>query len=503
MLDEEVGSLFIMVLFLYNNNNNNNTNVNIVNSNSNTNTKPSMNLQTQGVLSTKSSIKEIPKLLYKNNTIINKDPTSSSNIDSTFRHKSTVKVSSHNSSYNDIDNYDLIDTESINSEYHSDEYELKKNILYSRTKRSNQPLLPPKDVKPFLKSSNHFKPEHDKLINIKFSKDKSPSIHRKPSLTPTERSNKSGSVQSKDILNVSIGFHSINSSKSNIDLLKEGGSMNFNAPETENNISFLGSNIKLYTTNKINSSIAHSQIVNNSITKMRKRHSVSPINNPLLSDIMVNSLKESDIVFGNSLMFHKPKKNTDINIPHDHNNNNNNNNNSNNRKFSKRKSMVLFNKKIEHKMSTKSGVYTASSQFEKLKMSPIKKRKDDGMIMFNSPKKKRLCDSFITNKIEPVLLDGQKRKTNTKRRKSMLLLHGDRGFGLTGSFGLSNNQNESKKMERRKSRLDVISSNIANDSLNLNNPEAFYSSMFAKVIDEDKKEKEMKTQRQSYNENEC
>ena len=60
-----------------------------------------------------------------------------------------------------------------------------------------------------------------------------------------------------------------------------------------------------------------------------------------------------------------------------------------------------------------------------------------------------------------------------------------------------------KKMERRKSRLDVISSNIANDSLNLNNPEAFYSSMFAKVIDEDKKEKEMKTQRQSYNENEC
>jgi hypothetical protein len=504
-------------------NNNNNTTTNIVNSN--TNTKPSVNLQTQAVISTKSSIKEIPKLLHKNNTIINKDLISSSNIDSTFRHKSTVKVSSHNSSYNDIDNYDLIDTESINSEYHSDEYELKKNILYSRTKRSNQPLLPPKDVKPFLKSSNHFKPEHDmltesfllkskhshndKLINIKFSKDKFPSIHRKPSLTPTERSNKSGSVQSKDILNVSIGFHSINSSKSNIDLLKEGGSMNFNAPETENNISFIGSNIKLYTTNKINSTIAHSQIVNNSITKMRKRHSISPINKPLLiNDMMVSSLKEGDIVSGNSLMFHKPKKKfTDVNIPHDHdhnNNNNNNNSNSNNRKFSKRKSMVLFNKKIEHKTSTKSGACPASSQFEKLKMSPIKKRKDDGMIMFNSPKKKRLCDSCIINKIEPVLLDGQKRKTNTQRRKSMLLLHGDKGFRLAGSFGLSNNQNESKKMERRKSRLDVISSNIASDSLNLNNPEAFYSSMFAKVIDEDKKEKEMKIQKQSdNNENEC
>ena len=450
-----------------------------------------MNLQTQGVLSTKSSIKEIPKLLHpNNNNIINNDPISSSNIDSTFRHKSTVKVSSHNSSYNDIDNYDLIETESINSEYHSDEHELKKNILYSRTKRSNHPLLPPKDTKHVPKSSNHSKP-------IKYSKDKSPSIHRKPSRTPTERSNKSGSVQSKDIMNVSIGFHSINSSKSNIDLLKEGGSVNFNAPETENNNSFLGSNIKLHTTNKINSSIAHSQIVNHSMGKMRKRHSVSPFNNPLLSDIMVNSLKEADIVSGNSLMFHKPKnKFTDINIQQD--------NNNNNYKFNKRKSMVLFNKKIEHKMSTKSGACPASSQFEKLKMSPIKKRKDDSMIMFNSPKKRKLCDSCITNKIEPVLLDGQKRKTNQNRRKSMLLLHGDKGFGLGSSFGLANNQNESKKMERRKSRLDVISSNIASDSLNLNNPGAFYSSMFAKVIDEDKKEKEMKTQRQSDNENnEC
>ena len=285
-----------------------NNNVSIANINSITiNNKQSLRLQTQAVLSTKSSIKEIPKLQCENNAVDDKEQISLSHIDSTFRHKSTVKVSSHDDSYNDdINKYDLIDNESINSEYHSDEHELKKNILFSRTKRSNQPLLPPKDNKQLLKSTNPPKPEQDALndsffvksrnshndkFNMKFSKDKSPSVLRKLSRTPTEKSNKSGSVQSKDLMNGSIGFHSIHSSKSNLELLKEGGSMNFNAPETENNVSFLGSSIKLHATNKINSSIVHSQIVNNSMSKMHKRHSVCPVNNSLFCDMIGKSLK--------------------------------------------------------------------------------------------------------------------------------------------------------------------------------------------------------------------
>ena len=68
------------------------------------------------------------------------------------------------------------------------------------------------------------------------------------------------------------------------------------------------------------------------------------------------------------------------------------------------------------------------------------------------------------------------------------------------NFELNGGSLEEKKvmLVRRKSRLDVISDNIANNSLNLNNPGAFYSSMFAKVIGEEKKDKEGKGNQNSF-----
>ena len=197
----------------------------------------------------------------------------------------------------------------------------------------------------------------------------------------------------------------------------------------------------------------------------QKRHSVCPSGNSLFGDIIIgSSLKEADVISGNSLIFNRNKKNED--------NDNTDKDNNNNvilspiKKIKKRCKRLSFNQ----------------MPLEKFKMSPIKKRKDkEEGIMFCSPKKKRLCDNSL---LELESLDAQSQIKDKTRRKSMVLPQ--------QNFELNGGSLEEKKvmLGRRKSRLDAISDNIANNSLNLNNPGMFYSSMFAKVIGEEKKDKD-------------
>jgi hypothetical protein len=423
------------------------------------------------VLSTQQTTKENKTNIDNDNTNNNKDDIDDNNIISSQRDKdinSTFRF--HTSEYQ---NTSHILNDSINSEYYSDESDLKNNILFSRSKRSNQPLL---NLKP--KDNTHLKfpqqlPYNDTNSNTSNNnssnnsngctsifKKHSDSFFKQINQKLTNKSIKS--VTSMSPLNTSINFQSVHNSFGIIKLT--------NTPnQASNNISILDANIKpQHHQHKPNSK----PLTPHSINFRQKRHSVCPSGNSLFGDIIVgSSLKEADVISGNSLIFNRNKKNED---------NDNTDNNNNNillspiKKIKKRCERLSFNQ----------------LPFEKFKMSPIKKRKDkEEGIMFCSPKKKRLCDNSL---LDFESLDAQSQIKNKTRRKSMVLPQ--------QNFELNGGSLEEKKvmLVRRKSRLDVISDNIANNSLNLNNPGAFYSSMFAKVIGEEKKDKEGKGNQNSF-----
>ena len=139
-----------------------------------------------------------------------------------------------------------------------------------------------------------------------------------------------------------------------------------------------------------------------------------------------------------------------------------------------------------------------SSKLERLeKTKTIKLRKSASITSNFSPKKKRKFGSVIGSYLPNTIIDtplsiNSINTSNTiidKRKKSMMLPINTNLLLKPKEFQSPLSPN---KLSTKKTILQEISNNIQKNSLNLNNPEMFYSSMFARVLGEEKEKDDNK-----------
>lgn len=132
-----------------------------------------------------------------------------------------------------------------------------------------------------------------------------------------------------------------------------------------------------------------------------------------------------------------------------------------------------------------------SAKIEKLELTKL--RKSVSITPNLSPKKKKIYGSIIGSNFTPNLLQNTGVNVFTpslgpanflsNRKKSMILPN---DTFLSKNLLSQNKTSQFLGVPQKKNVLEEISTNIQKNSLNLNNPEMFYSNMFAKVLGEEK-----------------